>query len=93
MLSLVNIVSVMRNDTSVEGLLTKRGIVLQEFDDGAIPTLEMHVFTADNYSGEVTESEEMRPQWFPSNQLPFKTMWTGTSHYACSCESCVHCCM
>jgi 8-oxo-dGTP diphosphatase len=33
------------------------------------------IFTADDWSGEVAESEEIRPQWFPVSALPFDQMW------------------
>ena len=39
------------------------------------PTLEVHVFTADNFRGQLTESDEMRPQWFPKTEIPFDQMW------------------
>ncbi|KAM9474415.1 oxidized purine nucleoside triphosphate hydrolase-like [Salvelinus alpinus] len=50
--------------------------------------LDAHVFRADNYNGEPTESDdihsqshafylgpEMRPQWFDSDKIPFGQMW------------------
>ncbi|XP_008327489.1 oxidized purine nucleoside triphosphate hydrolase [Cynoglossus semilaevis] len=37
--------------------------------------LDVHVFRTDSYNGEPTESEEMRPQWFGWDQIPFSQMW------------------
>ena len=33
------------------------------------------VFTADTWSGEPAETDEIRPQWFPVAALPFTQMW------------------
>ncbi len=35
----------------------------------------VHVFTTTEWSGEPIESEEMRPQWYPVTEIPFKDMW------------------
>ncbi|KAF3845965.1 hypothetical protein F7725_003043 [Dissostichus mawsoni] len=42
---------------------------------GETELMDVHVFRADSYNGEPTESEEMRPQWFDSDQIPFSEMW------------------
>lgn len=34
-----------------------------------------HVFVADQWEGEPTESEEMRPQWFDTSAIPYANMW------------------
>lgn len=36
---------------------------------------DCHVFVADAWEGEPTESEEMRPQWFAHADIPFAHMW------------------
>ena len=38
----------------------------------------MHVwiFTATKWQGEPTESEEMKPQWFNHNNIPYTQMWS-----------------
>ncbi len=35
----------------------------------------MYVFFAEHWVGEPIESEEMRPQWFKFNEIPFDLMW------------------
>lgn len=35
-----------------------------------------HVFFARKWRGEPVESEEMRPQWFSADSLPFDLMWS-----------------
>ena len=37
--------------------------------------LDVHVFTSETFSGEPQETDEMRPKWFPENEIPFDKMW------------------
>lgn len=37
--------------------------------------LRVYVFTATEWRGEPTESEEMRPRWFKIGEIPYKEMW------------------
>ncbi|MBI2637699.1 MAG: 8-oxo-dGTP diphosphatase, partial [Candidatus Sungbacteria bacterium] len=55
-------------------ILKKRAIFEFEFD-GNPEVLEIHVFSVPSFEGEATETEEMRPQWFLKNELPFDSMW------------------
>lgn len=34
-----------------------------------------HVFTATEWEGNPAETEEMRPQWFAENAVPYESMW------------------
>ncbi|XP_026224073.1 7,8-dihydro-8-oxoguanine triphosphatase isoform X1 [Anabas testudineus] len=54
--------------------LEKVGNIKFEFV-GETELLDVHIFRADTYNGEPTESEEMRPQWFECDQIPFSRMW------------------
>lgn len=36
---------------------------------------KVHVFLASNWSGQPVETEEMCPQWFSFDALPFEKMW------------------
>jgi 8-oxo-dGTP pyrophosphatase MutT (NUDIX family) len=36
----------------------------------------VHVYVTESWTGEPTESEEMRPQWFDVKSLPWPSMWT-----------------
>ena len=49
-------------------------LLLLQIQDDPIH-LEVHVFENHNYSGEVTESEEMAPKWFPISEMPYDKMW------------------
>ena len=35
----------------------------------------VHVYICENWEGEPTESEEMKPEWFSIKDLPFSNMW------------------
>lgn len=35
----------------------------------------VHTYVTETWSGEPVESEEMKPEWYISNNLPFDTMW------------------
>ena len=46
------------------------------------PTLlEMHIFRCADFTGVVRESEEMAPQWFHQNDIPFHTMWPDDRYW------------
>jgi 8-oxo-dGTP diphosphatase / 2-hydroxy-dATP diphosphatase len=62
-------------ETGIEAKhLNKVGIVDFEFK-GNPEILQVHIFRLDNFSGEPNESEEMKPQWFHIDEIPFKEMW------------------
>ncbi|NCU44519.1 8-oxo-dGTP diphosphatase [Candidatus Falkowbacteria bacterium] len=58
----------------VASSLDKVGIIEFEFQHNS-EILEVHIFKAVDFSGQPTESEEMRPQWFSVEQIPYKEMW------------------
>ena len=41
----------------------------------------VHVFTAYKWEGEPTESDEMRPQWFAVNTIPYGQMWDDARYW------------
>lgn len=55
--------------------ITKRGILYFEFEND--PTLlKAHIYSIDRYEGTPEETEEMRPQWFSVDEIPFLNMWS-----------------
>ena len=44
-------------------------------------TLQVHVFTASEWVGEPTESEEMAPQWFSIDDIPYHEMWDDDQYW------------
>ncbi|MDD5050845.1 MAG: 8-oxo-dGTP diphosphatase [Candidatus Pacebacteria bacterium] len=49
--------------------------------EGKEEVLEVHFFTALKWTGEPEESEEMRPEWFEIDEIPFKKMWDGDKYW------------
>lgn len=43
--------------------------------------LEVHFFEAKEWTGEPEESEEMRPEWFPFDKIPYKKMWADDKYW------------
>ena len=50
------------------------GIVDFEFKNDPVH-LEVHVYEVRKFSGEVIESEEMKPKWFKISEMPYDKMW------------------
>lgn len=55
--------------------LLQRGIITMDFANGE-DSFEIHVFLCTNYKGEITETEEMKPQWFDIHHIPYDLMWS-----------------
>ena len=55
------------------------GVLRFAFVDG----LHMHctVFRAFEFSGEPTETDEARPEWFAFDEIPFERMWADDRHW------------
>lgn len=43
--------------------------------------IKVHFFKTSQFRGEPTESEEMKPQWFDIDKLPFDTMWDDDRYW------------
>jgi len=61
--------------------MEKVGIHEFEFFDKRGDILEVHVFRIDAWNGELSETEEMRPQWFTTDAIPYDAMWPGDIHW------------
>lgn len=60
--------------------LNKLGVL--EFSwEGNPEIFEMHIFKANEFLGEPKESEEMKPQWFKADQIPFDLMWPDDRYW------------
>jgi len=75
-------------ETLIEGakreMLEESGLVAEVLEEvGSIEFdfldnnkyLDVHFFNVLKYSGEPVETEEMRPEWFDVNDIPFDKMW------------------
>jgi 8-oxo-dGTP pyrophosphatase MutT (NUDIX family) len=61
-------------------VLTQRGVLTFTFADSE-DELEVHLFSVQSFSGDVTESEEMKPQWFSQNEIPYNQMWADDPYW------------
>lgn len=52
-----------------------------EYDGDTREFIEVHVYMADGYEGEIIESEEMKPQWFGLNELPYDRMFPDDIYF------------
>lgn len=39
------------------------------------------VFVVDQWKGKLTETEEMKPQWFDFSEIPYDSMWPDDTHW------------
>ena len=62
------------------GDIEKMGMIDFEFC-GNPEILEVHVFRAKDFSGIPAESEEMKPQWFYIDEIPFNSMWSDDQYW------------
>lgn len=60
--------------------LEEYGVIDFEFQ-GNPEILEVHVFSVTEFSGEPKESEEMRPQWFAFDAIPYNMMWSDDVYW------------
>lgn len=61
--------------------LKRAGTLKFDYDGNPDWEQECQVFIIENWTGEPTESEEMRPQWYPKDGLPFSEMWIDDPHW------------
>lgn len=60
--------------------LEEKGVVVFHYlDSGKV--LEVHIFDVLDYRGEPIETEEMLPQWFNLDEIPFGDMWADDIHW------------
>lgn len=50
-------------------------LVFNEHHENVRKLMYIHVFIAAKWTGEIVETEEMRPQWFKENDIPYSKMW------------------
>ncbi len=60
--------------------LIQRGIIEFVFDGDPV-MLEVHIFEILSYTGEPQETEEMRPQWFEIENIPYNDMWADDTYW------------
>jgi 8-oxo-dGTP diphosphatase/2-hydroxy-dATP diphosphatase len=63
------------------GVITKLGVVEFTYPQEDLGNLEVHVFRADDYEGEPSESDEMTPKWFALDEIPYHAMWPDDKYW------------
>jgi len=59
--------------------------ILEFTFEGKDGVLEVHLFLVDSWHGEIVESEEMRPEWFAIDEIPYSQMWPDDIFWLPSC--------
>jgi len=71
-------------------MIEESGLIAEEMEErGSIDfhfmdtgkLLEVHMFEVLKYSGEIMETEEMKPQWFNLEEIPFHSMWADDPYW------------
>ncbi|OBZ87944.1 7,8-dihydro-8-oxoguanine triphosphatase [Choanephora cucurbitarum] len=63
-------------ESEIEALdLQKQGLLLFTFEGDPV-ALETHIFVVKKYQGQPKETEEMKPEWFALDAIPFDKMWS-----------------
>tara|TARA_Y100000310_G_scaffold343382_1_gene450751 strand:- start:1273 stop:1740 length:468 start_codon:yes stop_codon:yes gene_type:complete len=60
--------------------IKKHGILQFEFKDNS-EGIKMHIFRGEDFDGEAKEGEEMKPEWFHVDKIPFRSMWSDDPHW------------
>lgn len=63
-----------------DGHLHKAGILEFSFENDD-KLLQVHIFTLVDFFDEPVETEEMRPEWFSFDNIPFSQMWTDDEYW------------
>lgn len=72
----------LKEEANLEALdMIKMGILDFEFISNPELILEMHIYKILEFNGEPEETEEMKPQWFSVNEIPFDKMWASDANW------------
>lgn len=61
--------------------LDLRGVLLYDYPSKPDRAMQVYVFRALNYTGQVVETEEMAPQWFAFDQVNYGEMWADDPYW------------
>lgn len=71
-------------------LVEECGIAAKDLEEIGVITFDyqhkgdvivMHIFKVRSYDNELLETEEMKPQWFEEDQIPFDQMWPDDKYW------------
>jgi len=61
--------------------IQKKAVLNFFFEHDPDEYIEVNVFGIYDFEGEPAESEEMRPQWFHVDEIPYDLMWPDDIHW------------
>jgi 8-oxo-dGTP diphosphatase/2-hydroxy-dATP diphosphatase len=61
--------------------LERFGVIEFRFRAKPNEILEAHIFRSHVFLGEPKESEEMKPQWFSTDEIPYEAMWAADRYW------------
>lgn len=61
--------------------IKKVGVINFTHEEGREGEIEGHIFHVTEFSGEPIETEEMEPDWFSYDSIPYKQMWVDDGHW------------
>ena len=71
----------LKEESGVEAVdMFKNGMINFAFESNE-EVLEVHIFSVNSFKGEPIETEEMRPEWFPVDEIPYGNMWTSDKYW------------
>ena len=71
----------LREEVGLEAVdLVEHGVLDFEFENDE-KILEVHIFRITQFTGEPVETEEMKPEWFDINKIPYEQMWTDDIYW------------
>lgn len=70
-----------REEAGIEvGNIEKMGILDFEFAHDPV-ILQVRIFRVGRFDGEPAETDEMRPEWYGTDEIPFHAMWPDDQHW------------
>ncbi|EJD36075.1 hypothetical protein AURDEDRAFT_74637, partial [Auricularia subglabra TFB-10046 SS5] len=69
----------LQEEAGITAPLIHAGTLL--FVVGSAPAFDVHIFSAISHEGTPIETDEMKPQWFSVDAIPYDNMWADDVHW------------
>ena len=57
------------------------GKIAFRFDQNPSWSQDVYLFLCEQWTGEIAESEEIKPKWFSFDEIPYSEMWDDAKHW------------